>query len=412
MEQTKHMDNEMPDNEISNNVILDNEISNNEIVESIENWDDLDIKPDLLRGIYAYGFEKPSEIQKKSIPAIISGRDVIAQAQSGMGKTGAFSIGTLELIDITKPKLQALLLAPTHELVKQTQNVIKALGSVFQGLRVKHLIGGTSIQEDADDIVNNCPHIIVGCAGRVYDMFRRKYIQGTHIKIMVIDEADEMLSRGFKDQIYNIFQFMNEKIQIAIFSATLPPDIMSLTTKFMRNPVEITMKVEKLNLECIKQYYIAMRNDSDKYDTLKDLFENISVSQCIIYCNSVRRVAELHRAMTEEGFSVCCVHSSMDKADRDREFQNFRTGGYRVLISSNVTARGIDIQQVSTVINFDITKCPHTYLHRIGRSGRWGRKGMAINFITKQDIYIMKKIESYYGTTIEELPSSFSSLDA
>lgn len=381
-------------------------------IKTIENWDELNIKPDLLRGIFAYGFEKPSEIQKKSIPAIISGRDVIAQAQSGMGKTGAFSISTLELIDVSKPKLQALLLAPTHELVKQTQNVIKSLGSMFQGLRVKHLIGGTSIQEDAEDIVKNCPHVVVGCAGRVYDMFRRKYIQGTHIKLMVIDEADEMLSRGFKDQIYNIFQFMTEKIQVAIFSATLPPDIMTLTTKFMRDPISITMKVEKLNLDCIKQYYIAMRNDSDKYETLKDLFANISVSQCIIYCNSVRRVSELHRAMIEEGFSVCCVHSSMDKADRDREFHNFKTGGYRVLISSNVTARGIDIQQVSTVINFDITKCPHTYLHRIGRSGRWGRKGMAINFVTKQDIFIMKKIENYYGITMEELPASFAVNDS
>jgi translation initiation factor 4A len=375
---------------------------------NIENWDELNIKTDLLRGIFAYGFEKPSEIQKKSIPIMIQGKDVIAQAQSGMGKTGAFSISTLELIDCSKPKLQALLLAPTHELVKQTMNVIKSLGSMFPQLIVKSLIGGTSIQDDAEDIRNNCPHIVVGCAGRVYDMFRRKYIVAKDIKVLILDEADEMLSRGFKDQIYNIFQYMNENIQVALFSATLPPDIMALTKKFMRDPVEITMEVEKLNLECITQYYIAMRDDSDKYDTLKDLFSIISVSQCIIYCNSVKRVSELHKAMTEEGFSVCCIHSSMDKVERDREFHQFRSGGYRVLISSNVTARGIDIQQVSTVINFDITKDPHTYLHRIGRSGRWGRKGMAINFVTKFDVPIMKKIEGYYGITMEELPASFT----
>lgn len=374
----------------------------------IENWDELNIKQELLRGIFAYGFEKPSEIQKKSIPIMITGKDVIAQAQSGMGKTGAFSISTLELIDCSKPKLQALLLAPTHELVKQTMNVIKSLGSIFPQLVVKSLIGGTSIQDDAEDIRNNCPHIIVGCAGRVYDMFRRKYIVAKDIKVLVLDEADEMLSRGFKDQIYNIFQYMNENIQVALFSATLPPDIMALTKKFMRDPVEITMEVEKLNLECITQYYIAMRDDSDKYDTLKDLFSTISVSQCIIYCNSVKRVSELHKAMIEEGFSVCCIHSSMDKVERDREFHQFRSGGYRVLISSNVTARGIDIQQVSTVINFDITKDPHTYLHRIGRSGRWGRKGMAINFITKFDVPIVKKIEAYYDIKMEELPASFN----
>jgi translation initiation factor 4A len=386
----------------------ENVIETEQKLSTIENWDELNIKSELLRGIYSYGFEKPSEIQKRSIPEIIKGNDIIAQAQSGMGKTGAFSIGTLERIDCSKPKLQALLLAPTHELVKQTLNVIKSLGSMFPQLVVKNLIGGTSIQNDAEDIKKNCPHIIVGCAGRVYDMFRRKYISPKDIKIMVLDEADEMLSSGFKDQIYNIFQYMNENIQVALFSATLPPDIMALTTKFMRNPVKITMEVERLNLECIKQYFIAMQNDTDKYETLKDLFSTISVSQCIIYCNSVKRVSELHKAMNEEGFSVCCIHSSMDKTERDREFHNFRNGSYRVLISSNVTARGIDIQQVSTVINFDITKDPHTYLHRIGRSGRWGRKGMAINFVTKYDIPTMKKIESYYGISMEELPASFS----
>jgi translation initiation factor 4A len=373
-----------------------------------ENWDELNINQDILRGIYSYGFEKPSEIQKKSIPVICDKKDVIAQAQSGMGKTGAFTIGTLSLLDTNVNKLQAVILAPTHELVKQICNVIQSLGSMIKDLRVKTLIGGTSIQNDAETIKQSCPHVIVGCAGRIYDMFRRKYINGRDIKIMVLDEADEMLSRGFKDQIYDIFQFMPENLQVAIFSATLPPEIMALTSKFMRDPVHITMEAEKLNLECITQYYIALRHDGDKYDTLKDLFSAISVSQCIIYCNSVKRVSDLYQAMKEEGFSVCCIHSSMDKTERDSEFQQFKTGKYRVMISSDITARGIDIQQVSIVINFDITKCPHKYLHRIGRSGRWGRKGMAINFVTKHDIDTMKRIETHYKINIAELPSNFS----
>jgi translation initiation factor 4A len=375
---------------------------------TINNWDELNVIPELLRGIYAYGFEKPSEIQKKAIPVILDKRDVIAQAQSGMGKTGAFSIGTLGIIDVTKPKIQALLMAPTHELVKQTCNVIRSLGSNFPGLKVKTLIGGTSIQEDAEDIRTNCPHIIVGCAGRVYDMFRRKYIKGNDIRIMVLDEADEMLSHGFKDKIHQIFQFMPTDLQVALFSATLPEEILELTTKFMREPARITMEAEKLNLECITQYYVALRHDGDKYDTLKDLFSAISVSQCIIYCNSIHRVTDLYRAMIDEGFSVCYIHSSMDREERDKAFQSFRTGGFRVLISSDITARGIDIQQVSTVINFDITKCPHKYLHRIGRSGRWGRKGMAINFVTRHDSDTMRKIERHYGIEIKELPSNFS----
>ena len=377
-------------------------------IPSIQNWDELQISTELLRGIYAYGFEQPSEIQKKSIPAILTGRDVIAQAQSGMGKTGAFSIGTLGQIDVTKSKVQALLMAPTHELVKQTCNVVESLGSTLPGLRVKMLIGGTSIQHDADEIRKSCPHIIVGCAGRIYDMFRRRYIQGGHIKIMVLDEADEMLSHGFKQKIYQIFQFMPEELQVALFSATLPPDILELTKKFMRDPIPITMEVEKLNLECITQYYVAVRHDGDKYDSLKDLFSVISVSQCIIYCNSIHRVTDLFRAMTDEGFSVCYIHSSMNKEERDRAFQQFRKGEFRVLISSDITARGIDIQQVSIVINFDITRCPHKYLHRIGRSGRWGRKGMAINFVTKHDVDTMRKIERHYGIEIKELPASFS----
>lgn len=373
----------------------------------INQWDDLSISMELLKGIYAYGFEKPSEIQRKAIAPILSGRDVIAQAQSGMGKTGAFSIGVLGRIDVKKPKVQAILMAPTHELVKQTYNVIKSLGETLDGLRVKTLIGGTSIQEDAEDIRKSCPHVIVGTAGRMYDMFRRKYLSGQDVRILVLDEADEMLSQGFQEKIHQIFQYIPENIQVSIFSATMPPEILEITKKFMRDPIKITMEAEKLNLECIAQYYVALRNDSDKYDTLKDLFSTISVAQCIIYCNSIHRVTDLYKAMIDEGFSVCYIHSSMDKTERDRAFQSFKTGGFRVLISSDITARGIDIQQVSTVINFDITRCPHKYLHRIGRSGRWGRKGMALNFITRQDVDTMRRIERHYGIEIKELPANY-----
>jgi translation initiation factor 4A len=379
-----------------------------EDIKEIDTWDELEIPSELLRGIYAYGFEKPSEIQKKSIAPVLAGRDVIAQAQSGMGKTGAFSIGTLGRIDVSKPKVQAILMAPTHELVKQTNSVIKALGGMLPGLRVKTLIGGTSIQEDADEIRDLCPHVIVGCAGRIHDMFRRRYLSGRDIKIMVLDEADEMLSQGFQQKIHQIFQFMPQDLQVVLFSATLPPEILEITKEFMRNPVRITMEAERLNLECITQYFIALRHDGDKYDTLKDLFSVISVNQTIIYCNSIHRVTDLYKAMTDEGFSVCYIHSSMDKVERDKAFQSFRTGGFRVLISSDITARGIDVQQVSTVINFDITRCPHKYLHRIGRSGRWGRKGMAINFVTRQDTETMRRIETHYGIEIKELPANFS----
>jgi translation initiation factor 4A len=386
------------------------ENKNENIVEQpiIQSWDDFQFKTELLRGIYSYGFENPSEIQKKAILPIISGKDTIAQAQSGSGKTGTFSISTLQLIDTSTPILQALIIVPTHELVKQITSVITNLGSCMEGLVVKTLIGGTSIQQDNQDIINNPPQIIVGCAGRIYDMVRRKNINISTVKLFVLDEADEMLSHGFKEQIYNIFQYFNEDIQVALFSATMPDEIIALAHKFMRDPLKITMKKEELNLECIQQYFIAVQNDYFKYDTLKRLFEMVSVNQCIIYCNSVKRVIDLHQAMTDEGFSVCAIHSSMDKSERDSTFRNFRNGGFRVLISSNITARGIDVQQVATVINFDITSDVHTYLHRIGRSGRWGRKGLAINFITKRDINSIRSIENYYKISINELPADFS----
>lgn len=383
-------------------------INDNTVTESsefiINNWDDFDIHNDLLRGIYGIGFEKPSPIQKKAIPHILSGKDIIAQAQSGTGKTGTFSIGTLQLINVNEKKTQAILMAPTHELASQSYNVISKIGSMMKGLIIKTFIGGTSVNEDIEYLKKNTPHIIVGTPGRIYDMIKREYINPSYLKIFVMDEADDMLSNGFKEQIYNIFQFFPENIQVALFSATIPVEIMDITRKFMRNPVQIRMNNEELNLECIKQYFVASSSDHAKYDILKKLFEFLNMSQCIIYVNSIKRVNDLYTAMTSEGFSVCAIHSSMTKKERDIAFKNFKSGTYRILISSNVTARGIDIQQVSIVINFDIPRCVHTYLHRIGRSGRWGRKGVAINFITRNDIHYMKAIENHYKSNIEELP--------
>ena len=386
---------------------MNDNIDSNVNIKTINTWDDFELKDGLLRGIYAYGFENPSEIQKKAILPIISGNDTIAQAQSGTGKTGAFSISTLQRIDINKKELQGLIIVPTHELAKQISSVITSIGNSMEGLVIKTMIGGTSVQQDISDMNENPPHVIVGCAGRIYDMIRRKNINVNTVKLFILDEADEMLSGAFKDQIYNIFQHFNSNIQVAIFSATMPEEILTLSNKFMRNPIKITMKKEELNLEGIQQYFIAIQNDFYKFETLKQLFTMISVNQCIIYCNSVKRVIDLHRAMSDEGFSVCAIHSSMDKVERDNTFRNFRSGGYRVLISSNITARGIDVQQVATVINFDITNCVHTYLHRIGRSGRWGRKGLAINFVTKRDIGCMRNIEEHYKISINELPKDF-----
>jgi len=376
----------------------------------INSWEDLEISSDLLRGIYSYGFERPSPIQSKAIVPVMKGKDVIAQAQSGTGKTAAFSVGALSLVDLSKSETQILIMSPTRELTKQISLVISSIGSMMNGLSVYTLVGGSSIDEDANKLKNSPPHVIVGCPGRVYDMIRRGNIKSKNIKLVVLDEADEMLSSGFKEQVYNIFQTFSNDIQVALFSATLPEYINNITSKFMRDPINIFVKTEALTLEGISQYFVAVDDDKQKYLAMKDLYSYISLSQCIIYCNSIKRVIDLHAAMIEDGFPVCCIHSNMDKSARDVAFADFRNGKYRVMISSNVTARGIDIQQISVVINFDIPKCVHTYLHRIGRSGRWGRKGVGINFITRRDVSKLKEIEQHYDTQITELPGNFEQL--
>ena len=379
------------------------------IMESeIQSWDELDLNHALLRGIYNHGFEMPSAIQKKAIRPILLGKDVIGQAQSGTGKTGAFSVSALQKINIELRETQAIILVPTHELANQIYRVVLSLSTFMEGLVVKTLLGGTPIHEDLDSLKNHTPHIIIGCTGRVYDMMRRRAMSLDYIQLCILDEADEMLSQGFKEQIYNIFQVLPSSVQIALFSATMPEPMMNLTDKFMRDPVRIVMKTEELNLDGIRQYYIAIQDDHAKYDTLKSIFEQLTISQTIIYANSVPRVMDLYNAMLEEGFSVCCIHSNMNKIDRNAVITGFRAGAYRVMISSNLTARGIDVQQVNTVINFDIPRSTETYLHRIGRSGRWGRKGTAINFVTKHDIQYMKAIEKHYGIDVAELPKDFS----
>lgn len=379
---------------------------------TIETWDQLDCKVELLRGIYSYGFEAPSPIQKKAIAPMMAKHDLIAQAQSGTGKTGCFTVGTLERIDTTKKETQAMILSPTRELSMQTKNVLDHIGTFIPDLTTQLLVGGTSTDSDIAKLQSDKPHVVIGCPGRVHDMLRRRKLSAAQLRLIVLDEADEMLSAGFKEQVYNIFQFLPNTIQVCLFSATMPNELHSLTDKFMRDPVRVLVKAEQLTLEGIKQFYIALDDDSQKYDTLKDLYASLSVSQCIIYCNSVRRVQDLYDAMTQDGFPVCQIHSSMDKDERTRTYREFKSGSQRVLISSNLTARGIDVQQVSTVINFDVPRDVNTYLHRIGRSGRWGRKGMGINFVTRREVRNIKDIEGHYQTQIDEFPSNWESFVA
>jgi translation initiation factor 4A len=374
-----------------------------------ETWDDdsVTLNRNLLRGIYAYGFENPSPIQKKSIIPMTNGGDLIAQAQSGTGKTGAFTVGTLQSIDPKVKATQAIIISPTRELVIQNYNVCVSL-SHFMKVKTQLLIGGTSTDKDKEELSSDVPHVIVATPGRLYDMLRRNHIKNDNIKVLVLDEADEMLSSGFKEQVYNIFQVMPSTVQVCLFSATMPPEVHALTDKFMRDPTKILVESADLTLQGIKQYKIFVENDQQKYLTITDIFKSISITQCIIYCNSVRRVQDLKDAMVQDGFPVICIHSGMSDEERKSSFKDFKSGKSRILISSDITARGIDVQQVSVVINFDICSNKHTYLHRIGRGGRWGRKGVAINFVGRRDIKKINEIEEWYATQIGELPDNFA----
>jgi len=376
--------------------------------EAIESFDAMELNEELLRGIYAYGFEKPSAIQQRAIRPTILGRDLIAQAQSGTGKTATFAIGTLAKLDAKLRECQALILAPTRELAQQIQKVVIALGDYME-VQVHACVGGTAVRDDIRTLQAGV-HIVVGTPGRVYDMINRRALRLDSIKQFMLDEADEMLSRGFKDQIYDIFKFLPETVQVCLFSATMPLDVLEVTQRFMREPVRILVKKDELTLEGIKQFYIAVDREEWKLDTLCDLYETLTITQAIIYCNTRRKVDWLQEQMQGRDFTVSCMHGDMDQRERDIIMREFRSGSSRVLITTDLLARGIDVQQVSLVINFDLPTNRENYIHRIGRSGRFGRKGVAINFLTEGDVRYLRDIEQFYTTEITEMPMNVADL--
>jgi len=374
----------------------------------VTSFDDMHLKDDLLRGIYAYGFEKPSAIQQRGIMPILAGHDTIAQAQSGTGKTATFSIAVLQSVILTLRATQALILAPTRELAQQIQKVVRALGD-FLNVSSHACIGGTLVKDDIATLRHGV-QIVVGTPGRVFDMVNRQCMILDSVKLFVLDEADEMLSRGFKDQIYDIFQHLPPKVQVCLFSATMPPEILDISNKFMRDPVRILVKKDELTLEGIKQFYVAVDKEEWKFETLCDLYETLTITQAIIYCNTRRKVDWLTDKMGQRDFTVSSMHGDMTGQERELIMKEFRSGSSRVLITTDLLARGIDVQQVSLVINYDLPANRENYIHRIGRSGRFGRKGVAINFVTVEDTRAMRELEAFYSTQIEEMPMNVADL--
>ncbi|AYV82314.1 MAG: translation initiation factor 4A-III [Homavirus sp.] len=371
-------------------------------------FEDMNLKESLLRGIFGYGFEKPSEIQSKAIIPITNGRDIIAQSQSGTGKTGAFVISALQRTDNDGRGCQAIILVPTRELAIQIKDVCLHLG---QYCKIKPVlcVGGSNIQESRRDL-DNGPVIVIGTPGRIVDMIQRRYLSVRSVRMLILDEADEMLSPSFASQIRGVVDQLSSTAQICLFSATMTEQVIDIAKQIMHDPKIILIKPEELTLEGIKQFYINVGSERYKLDTFCDIYDRISVSQSIVYVNTKRRADELKDILTYKKFTVSVIHSELSPADRTYIIKQFRSGETRILISTDLLSRGIDVQQVSIVINYDLPNNKECYIHRIGRSGRFGRKGVAINLVTERDFYKIRDLERSYATTIDEMPDHISDM--
>nr|UXY87210.1 eukaryotic initiation factor 4a [Cryptomonas sp.] len=376
-------------------------------IETIESFEEMELRDDLLKGIYDYGYERPSIIQQKGIKPLLQMKDTIAQAQSGTGKTATFVIGTLQNILATDKNIQVLTIVPTRELAYQIEQAFKEIGA-YLNIKTQVCVGGTNISENIRDICRVVPHVLVGTPGRLFDLFIRNPKTSKDLKYLIIDEADEMFSRGFKTQIYQIFKFIPKNCTIALFSATLPKEVIEIVELLMNNPVRILVKKNELTLEGIKQFYIGVEKEEWKLETICDIYKSMKITQSIIYVNSKKKVEWLTEQMNQKGFAVSYLHGDMDQMERSYTMKNFRTGLFRVLITTDLLSRGIDVQQVCLIINYDLPLSKETYIHRIGRSGRFGKKGVAINFLARYDINVLREIESYYNTTIDEMPADIT----
>ena len=374
--------------------------------ESVEKFEDLNLKKDLLRGIFGMGFVHPSVIQQKGILPIIKGRDVIAQAQSGSGKTATFTIGLLQTINPEELKIQAMVLVPTRELADQINSVTQGLGK-FMNLKMHLCIGGTNVANDKK-ILQEGVHLVVGTPGRVLDMIKRDVLNTNFLRTLVLDEADEMLSKGFVDEINAIMQKIPSDCQICLFSATMPPEIIKMTETIMNDPAKILVKNEDLTLKGIKQFFIQCATDDVKFDNMIEIFSCMEIVQCMIYVNTREKAESLAQKMKDKGFVCSCVHGKMTAEQRNTIMQEFRSGSSRILISTDLLARGIDVHPVGLVINFDLPMKKEEYIHRVGRTGRYGRRGIAINLISKLEAKHLMEIEQHYSTQISKLPEDLS----
>merc|ERR1712113_525948 len=363
-------------------------------------FEDFCLKRELLMGIFEKGWEKPSPIQEASIPIALSGRDILARAKNGTGKTGAYSIPLLEQIDASKDVIQGMIVVPTRELALQTSQIAIEL-SKHLGIKVMVTTGGTNLKDDIMRIYEKV-HLVVATPGRILDLMEKQVANMSKCRMLVLDEADKLLSQDFKGMLDKVISFLPKERQILLYSATFPLTVESFMRKHLKEPYEINL-MDELTLKGITQYY-AFVQERQKVHCLNTLFSKLQINQSIIFCNSTQRVELLAKKITELGYSCFFIHSRMYQSHRNHVFHDFRNGACRCLVSSDLFTRGIDIESVNVVINFDFPKNSETYLHRIGRSGRFGHLGLGLNFVTYEDRFNLYRIEQELGTEIQPIP--------
>ena len=374
-----------------------------------DSFDEMGLNDELIRGIYSYGFESPSKIQQLAIVPMSKHTDILAQSQSGTGKTGAFTIGSLSVVDISIKAPQVLVICPTRELAQQTERVARALGN-YMGLKVLSATGGNQLRNDISSLKAGA-QFIVGTPGRIFDLIRRGDLSIDYIQYVILDEADQMLEDLFAEQIKAILDNkFPSSTRLALFSATMPQNVLEVAENYLNNPVRILLPPDEVTLDGIKQYYVNMEREDWKLPVLLDLYQQIAVNQALIYVNKRQKAEWLAKQLAAQGFTLEYIHGEMEVGERKKRMEDFRSGQVRVLISTDLLARGIDVQQVSLVVNYELPIQRENYVHRIGRSGRYGKKGVAINLVYGDEQNTLKEIEKHYSTTINELPEDLGAL--
>ena len=389
--------------------MADDVLTHSDDVKLYKEFDEMNLPENLLRGVFAYGFEKPSAIQEKGIVPIAEGRDVLAQAQSGTGKTGTFVIGSLARMDVTVKKPQVLVLVHVRELAQQIEKVAKALGS-FMNLQVLCAVGGNPIRDDIRQLEGGA-QFIVGTPGRVFDLVNRNVLDRSEIRVLIMDEADQMLEDLFYKQVMCILEKgFPEKTRVALFSATMPEQVVEVANKILNHPVRVLIKPAAVRLEGIQQFFVPLDREDHKFECICDLYKNLNISQAVIFCNKRQKAEMLADKMTAQGYPVTCLHGELEKPERTRRMKQFIEGSTRVMVATDIIARGIDVQQISLVINYELPTNRENYVHRIGRAGRFGRKGTTINMLLPEEEGMMKDISEHYDMKVLPLPDSISNL--